>query len=489
MNSTRPSDDFSEARRALARVNAAYLGDYILDLQPTRFHVEWQDLCSAERRLILFAPIEHGKTQQLSILRPIHELGQNPNLRIALISETQTQACKWLSRIKANIESNPRLHEVYPRLKPAVRRNRWEHWQHNAILVERDATFSWREKDFSIEAMGIDGGIMGSRFDVIIGDDALTGRNTLTQGNRDNGYDFIKQTLLGRVSDDGSVWFFNNPWHVEDAYHRLEREGRFRVVRYNAGEANCSWPERWPAERIQEKLEELGPIEGPRQLFNVPLSDSTGLLPVEAARECQRLCDDPPEHWGGYHTDQDYRFLVAGVDLGGTDKASGSPTSIAVVGQGVRTNAKHLVHQRTGNWLGLELLRQMVEVQRLHRPREWVVETNAVQLHLASMLRDPVLTTAAGATPEEARAIRVFGQYTTAQAKQEEKWGIRSMGADLDAKRWRFPKNQREVSELFREIQSYTLASHTGDRLIALWLADLRLRGYAGMFALKATSR
>jgi hypothetical protein len=478
-------------RKEMARANAAYLGDYILGLKPADFHVEWQDLCSQHERLIIFAPIEHGKSQQLSVLRPIWELGQNPNLRIALISETAEMAYKWLGKIKLNIESNPRLHDIYPGLKPSRRRNRDEHWLQKAILVQRDEAFSFREKDYSIEALGVDGSIMGSRFDIAILDDTITRRNALTKGGRDGHFDWLHDTLLGRITKNGKVWIPNNAWHKDDTLHRLERERGdvWKVVRYSAGAPNCWWPEQWDAVRIKAKADELREIEAARQLFNVALTDATGLLPVESARECQVLCDDPDAWWGGNHGEEDFRYVVAGVDLGGTDKSTGSETSICVAGQGKRDNFKHVVHMRSGRWLGIELLRQMVLVQRAHRPREWVVESNAVQLHIASMLRDQELMQAAGATLEEARAIRVFGQYTTAQAKQEEKWGIRSMGADLDARRWRFPQRQREMAELLQEIGSYTLAEHTGDRLMSLWLADLRLRGYAGIFALKATSR
>lgn len=480
-----------DLQRAAARLSAAYLGAYILDLIPTPFHVEWHELRRLHDRLILFGPIDHGKSQQLSVLGPLYDLGENPNQSIAIISETQTMSVKWLGRIKANIESNPNLQEVYPRLRPSTRRGRWEHWHHNSILIERDKYFSWREKDFSIEALGVGGAMMGARFDVAILDDCITRRNALTPGGRANVRGWIKEVLLGRMKPGGRVVMTNNAWHIDDAAHVFEREEPdiWKVVRYAAGEGSCVWPERWPASRLQAVREELGEVEFARQLLNIALSDSTGLLPLEAARDCQRLCTDPVSWWGGQHTEADFRWLVAGLDLGGTDKVTGSPSSIAVVGQGTRDNLKHLAHMRTGNWLGIELLRQIVDVQRAHRPREWVVETNAVQLHLASMIRDPELMRAAGATPEEAHSIRVFGQYTTAQAKTEATWGIRGMGNDLDARRWRFPQGQREVAELLRSIGSYSLASHTGDRLIALWLADLRLRGYAGIFALKATSR
>jgi hypothetical protein len=131
----------------------------------------------------------------------------------------------------------------------------------------------------------------------------------------------------------------------------------------------------------------------------------------------------------------------------------------------------------------------MIEVQRAHRPDEWVVETNGVQLHLAHLLQDPLIVQAAGATLEEASQIRVLGQYTTQTAKNEEQWGIRAMGGDFDAGRYRLPRHQREVEELIREMQRFSPVGHTGDRLIAFWLADRRLKGAGNIFFLRVASR
>jgi hypothetical protein len=419
------------------------------------------------------------------------ELGENPNLRIALISETSTQAVKWLSRIKANIESNGRLHELYPRLRPSVRRNRTEHWHHNSILVSRDKEFSLREKDFSIEALGVGGAIMGSRFDIAILDDTVTRRNGLTQAGRLNIFDWLKEVLLGRITEDGSVWITNNAWHVDDMPHTLEREEQavWRVARYAAGEPECRWPTHWSDDRLAAKRLELGEVEYARQLLNVPLSESTGLLPIASIRDCQAACTDPESWWGGGYRDSDFKWITVGVDLGASDTKGSNLTAMAVIGRG-NDGLKHLLHLRTGRWIGRELLEQAVQVQRTMRPREWLVETNAAQNHLAALIGDPLLVRAVGATHEEAKAIRVFGQYTGAAAKRSEAaWSIRGMGADFDARRWRFPQGRREVEELIREMQGYSLNDHTGDRLIALWLADCRLSGLGAAMHFQASSR
>ena len=86
---------------------------------------------------------------QLAVLRSLYELGNNPDLRIALISETSTQSEKSLSRIKANIRFNARVQQVFPNLRPAIEgtSNRPTTWYQRAILVQRTPYAGLAEKD------------------------------------------------------------------------------------------------------------------------------------------------------------------------------------------------------------------------------------------------------------------------------------------------------------------------------------------------------
>jgi len=424
-------------------------------------------------------------------MRPMGELGRDPNLRIAIISETATQARKWLARIKDNIQFNPAVRQVWPNLRPATRNGGMlVSWLNNAITVERDRMTSLREKDYSIEAMGVGGSIMGSRIDLAILDDVITERNAFTRAGREKIYDWIKRTLIGRLTEQGRILAINNTWHELDAYHVLAKENPdvWHVETYNAGDHNCQWPEVWPDARLAARRNELGDQEYARQMLNVPIGEATNLLPYESIRRCQELCTDPPEWWGGQYHDGAFRWITAGVDLGASERAGSNLTAIAVVGE--TATHKHLLHLRSGMWVGKALLQEILAVQRQMRPNEWLVETNAAQLHIAHLAQDAELLGALGATKQEAATIRVFGQYTTASAKRgEEHWAIRGMGADFDALRWRLPQQRREVEELIAEARRYNLRDHTGDRLMALWLADCRLKGLGALMYLEATSR
>lgn len=463
---------------SLARSSPVHLGDFALGLRPAPIHREWHDKCDRYDRLILKAPVEHGKSTQLTVARVLWELGQNPDLRVAIISSTMGQSCKWLSKIKINITNNPRLRMVFPNLRRENRPGYQRAWYENAILVERSEAAALIEKDYSVQATGAMGNILGSRLDLVVMDDVLDFENTLSATQRQKVYDWFHSVLLGRLVEYGRLWIIGTAWHEDDTVHRLGREKPhiYHVAHYEAGVAPCLWPERWSPERLAKQRDILGEVEYNRQMRNIPLGAATGFFPVDHVKRCQELCVDPVGWWWGDYLPTDFLWMTAGVDLGGS--STGAPSAIAVAGTGAEDQHKHLVHLRSGFWIGGALLREMVDVNRQHHINEWMVESNATQLHIAAMLADKDILQAIGATPEEAANINVYAQFTTEYNKNHVKWGVRGLAPEFQGEKWRIPKDEMgEVEKLIGEMRAYTPEGHTGDRLIALWLANCRLQG------------
>ena len=466
-------------RKAMAYSHPAYLGEYILDLEPQRFHEEWHDLCEEHQRLVLFAPREHGKSTQLSVIRPIWLLGRQPDLRLAIISSTLLQSRKWLSMIKTNIEFNQRLRRVFPNLKREDRKGWPRGWYSDAIIVQRSSKAAMEEKDYSIQAMGIMGRLLGTRLDGAILDDVLDPHNTMTETGRQKTWDWIFSVLVGSIVEGGFIWCIGTAWHEEDAYHRIERElGKiYRVARYQAGVEPCIWPAQWPEERLQKRREELRELEYNRQMLNIAIGEATQFFPIPKVRRCQELCSDPKTWWHMLRPEdqKQFRWITAGVDLGMSDIRGSHESSIFVLGIDGEQR-RHVIHIRSGLWLGTDLLRQIIEVYRLYGVREVLMETNAAQLHVATMMRDNDVLKALGVKTHEISGLRVFGQYTTGN-RNDIKWGIRGMGPEFDAEEWRIPRGQPEVEAWVDELRKYTPWDHPGDRLIACWLAFVKMKG------------
>lgn len=470
------SEDYVRFLTWAAKLSPAMLGEVCLGMAAQPFHLEWSELMGRHRQLILYAPMDHGKSTQMAVLGTLHALAENQDLRVAIISETAKQSTKLLGQIKANLLSN----DTYRLLNPQLAPDSEGPWHQNAILLNRTPTAQLTQKDPSVQALGVGGALLGARLDLAILDDVLSPENVATEAGRKATIDWFLNTVVGRMVEGGRIWIIGTAWHEDDLPHWLakERPGQFHIATYQAGVPPCIWPERWPPERLLERRQILGDVEYSRQMLNVPLGEATAFFTQENVRWCQAACRDPEDWWiGGYRNNgaDPWLWTAAGVDLGASRASTASMTAIVVVGLAKGSLTKHVIHVRAGHWVGAELLRNVVDVHRAHRPREWVVESNAAQVHIAELLKDPGVLQSVGADRTDVSTLRVIAQYT-GENKQHAIWGVRGLAPDFDARMWRLPQGRREVEELIAEMRRYTPMEHTGDRLISLWLADSRIR-------------
>ncbi len=477
---------------ALSREHPCFLGRYAFGFSRADFHREWQDFFSAHRRAVLWAPIDHGKSSQLTVLRQLVELGKNPDGRYAIISYRAKQAEKWLGQIRTNIEHNQRLRLVYPRLR-LERRPGWLQIQrHDAIMIERSAGAAFTQKDYSLQALGVEGAILGARLDGIILDDVLGPMNTQTAYMRQKVRDWFLSTVVGRVVEGGYIWIIGTAWHEDDLAHWLKRERGdvYACRRYQAGHGSCRWESRWPEydQYLAEQFAELREVEYARQYLNEPIGESTEFFNIGRMRASMASCTDPARWWHGLTSEERRRFrwVTCGVDMGFARTGGSAETAFFVLGISKDDEKKHVLHIRTGRWMGADLLRQMIDVWRLFGVREFLFETNAGASHVAEMTRDRAILAALGVKRDEVRRLRVFGQFTTQHNRNDVKWGIRGLAPEFDADEWRIPGAQPQVETWISEAKIYTPEDHPGDRLIAGWLASIRMRGKGKEMALKA---
>ncbi len=131
-------------------------------------HNEWHDALTQHPRLVMWSHVEGGKTNQVSVGRVMWELGNNPGLRVAVISRTAGMATKIIRAQSQYIERSEDLHAVFPLLRPHA--NKTMPWNSHAITVQREGFV----RDPSVQACGvIRGAILGSRLDLVVLDDIL----------------------------------------------------------------------------------------------------------------------------------------------------------------------------------------------------------------------------------------------------------------------------------------------------------------------------
>lgn len=437
-------------------------------LRNAAFHVEWQEFLRAHRMAVLVAPIEHAKTLQIGVGKTLHILGRNPSLRGAIISNTSALAEKVLRGVRTHIERNARVRDVFPRLVPSSRPE--DPWHGSAITVERETI----ARDPSLQALGAYGPVVGSRLDFIVVDDILDFENTRTEEQRDKLLEWFETTVLTRLAPNGSLYVIGTPWHPDDLLHVLEKRPGFASRRYSAVDNADDpperwkplWPERWPLHRLRERAENTSDMVFARKYLCRVRMDANARFKqawIERAIQLGRglsLYPEAPKAQGGIRS----LACFTGVDLGIGERDESALTVLFTIA--LRDDGRRLlVNIESGHWQAPEILDRL-ESHYQRYSSVIMVETNGAQRFIAQLAGERV--------PVQS--------WNTGSNKWDEQFGVESMAVELRNMQWVVPSGaggdrvSPEVQAWIREMLYYSPTAHTGDRLMASWLAREALR-------------
>jgi hypothetical protein len=439
-------------------------------------HLAWQDFLSSNPWAVVFAPVEHGKTQQIAIGRALYELGRNPNARLALISNTSRQAEKLLGAIRQHIDANPRLREVFP----ALRRSdvAGDPWHGTAITVQR-ATIA---KDPSIQALGVGGPLVGSRLDGCVLDDVLDFENTRTHEQRSKLVDWFDSTVATRLVDGAFCWIIGTPWHPEDLLHVMAKRPGYAVRKWRAVENPEApseawvpiWPEQFSVARLLHIQAGSTALNFARKYFCEVRSSETQRF----HRAWFEAAAASGKRWGPFRTAPQSHGQAwptfTGVDLGVGETDGHDMTVLFTIALEPRTLRRVVLEIMAGRWTGPDIVDRIFDVHRRFNSIV-VVESNGAQKFIAQF--------ASG------RQVPVRPFFTTGQAKYDEHFGVESLAIELRNGQWIIPSTDGslggaspEVAQWVYEAELYHPDSHTGDRLMASWFAREASRSFGPRF-------
>lgn len=481
------ADMRTEAQRSdaltakLARQDPAIFNEYVLRDQETgdiieneSFHEEWHDLAEEHQRLILLAYPESGKTNQMLVGRPVWELGNDPTLRIVVLSKTYTQAEK-ITRAQGDlILHSQQVHDVFPDLKPGTK------WTDGMF----DVRMPFITNTPSVQAIGLHaGGIMGARIDRLYIDDILDHDNTKTPTLRNDTYDWIQRNVMNRLTRRARVLASSNAWHPEDALHRWARRKQWVMVKYPLRDPvtkQSTWEARFPTVSLDDMEEDFGPLEWARMFGCEARAEGGNDFTEEVinqAKEQGRGYSMLPTLDEGLPPDC---VVVTGVDLatGKNQKKGKRQTDLTVLstvlcyGDGIR----QILYIESGRWTGPETLRRIyVCEERFGGPI--IVEDNGAQVFLLQFADE-------GVDPP-----LIIPWNTTGQKKWNPAYGVASLAIEMAKKKWIFPCTEPypgapieecvldpEVKLLSEDMLHFDPRQHTGDHLMATWFAREGIR-------------
>jgi phage terminase large subunit-like protein len=391
-----------------------------------------------EQRTVSLAPSGTGKSF-LGAVYIAWRLGNDPSLRVALLSGTLAQAQK-LMRLVVIVLQGAAFQAVFPGIK--IERSTLD----ELSITGRPTT----QKDANVIAAAYDlSSMLGSRLDLAFCDDVTSLDSVRTPAARDAAYQAFLMVTSSRVEVGGSIHVVNTATHSDDLPTRLGNLPDWTLERYPAADehGNPTIPARWPVEAIEAKRR-LGSIVYARDVLCVPIDASTLVFSEEAI--ALALKNGQTAHIspvGGR--------VVIGVDPAWTVNA-GSDLSGIVMCVIDSAGYRHLTFVEGGKWNPDQLADRVVALARANNATVYV-ESNGAGGVIAHNIgkRAPCVPLPTGSTNRLAR--------------------IEALNAELSSGRWAFscPLGYPgpELKKLVDDLSVFNLESHTGDRLSALFLA------------------
>lgn len=338
----------------------------VLGLDVPPFHQEVDTLIQEVDNIIWNAPVGHGKSTKIGFARAVHEICKDRNVRMIVGSKSLPRACDLVRRIKAELENNERLIDLFGEFKGK------EKWDATQMQVIRDKNL----KEPTITATGLGGNIEGVRADLGILDDPIDIESMTSEAEREASKLWFDNTFTERLEPGAKCWVVGTRWHPEDLYDHIAKKPNWanpvHKAIVNESKKEVLWPERWSWERLMDKRAEVGTIAFELRYQNNPQV----LKGVLFKSEWLEYVDDKPEGLTVYQ----------GWDLAISEKETADYTACFTVGVDKDNNVYLLDVFRDH----IDFPTQMEKVMAssmVWEPKSIAIESNAYQRAAAQHIK------------------------------------------------------------------------------------------------------
>ena len=278
-----------ETRLQIVLNNPALFGEYYIKPYTRKWDSETADhqyymleQVMLNKSIIIHVPVEHAKSTWISLVIPLWFVCRDRNTQGCLLSNTATQANKFMRAIKWHLEYNPRFKEdfgdyIIPN-KPS-KLNPDGKWTNSEILIVRDQNY--QSKDPTICACGTGGAINGARLDWVIADDILDLKNTQTDILRKKVEDWWLEIIDSRIVSGGRKIILGTLQHTKDLLCTLSDNKEYSYVHLSALDIDgitTLWPEQWPLSRVLAKKDSIGTLKFNKTMQNDRSAASAKML-------------------------------------------------------------------------------------------------------------------------------------------------------------------------------------------------------------------
>lgn len=266
MNSTllRPSNVRAERARRNFRHFVAYTKpDYHFNWHHESICEKLQRFARGEiKKLMLFVPPQHGKSELATRRFPAYLLGLNPDRKIAICSYSATMASSFNRDIQRIIEDRP-YNDVFP--DTTLNENSAINPSKNTYLRNSEIFEVVGHSGF-VKTVGVGGSLTGTPVDVGIIDDPFKDREeAMSETIREKVYNWYTDVFCTRLDNNSQQLLIMTRWHQDDLAGRiLMTDNDWEVIIYQAikerdiaGDPRQFGQALWPEKHSLDRLEKI----------------------------------------------------------------------------------------------------------------------------------------------------------------------------------------------------------------------------------------
>ena len=334
------TESFDIPINQLLRSSPHYFIREVFGYRTDGIHGRMIDFFLNNKYSLVLAPRGHGKSKIMQGLIT-WQIVNDPNMRVILVSDTDTKAQMFLRTIKSTIENSQILNDFYGNLVG----DRWT--DHSMVIAGRKEIHT----EPSLLSVGAgSGAVTGMHCDQLYIDDIVSFDSSRGEMQRDRIKDWYRTTLLPVLLASGSISIAGTRYHYSDFYDLIIGSLEYPTLILPAinpdGSAICDWLV--PLEdrigndgKVKEKglasiKRDLGPI-----IFALQYLNNTDLLKEGNIFKYEwiQYYDDLTFEDGKVFVRREafkteIKKVILGVDLAISKKDSADYTVIVVVGQG-----------------------------------------------------------------------------------------------------------------------------------------------------------
>lgn len=417
------------------------------NVQPTpAFHKElWELATSEEKYVAVAAPRGHAKSTAVTHAYVLASVLFRQADFVVIVSNTEGQSVQFLGDIKAELNENEDLRELFGISK---------------MLKETETEIVVRTKDrhqFKIVAKGSGQKIrgikwLGKRPDLIVCDDMEDDETVLNPERRSKFRNWFYGALLPAGSDTCRVRLVGTVLHMDSLLERLLTDDTWKSIRYQAHNEDFSeilWPEKFPRERlegIRQSYINQGFPEGYYQEYlNLPIDPSNAYFRKTDFQEMEEGDHDLPMNY------------YAAADFAISSKERADRTVITVGGVD-HTNALNIVYVAAGRWDSKEIIDELLAVQERFEPEVFTMEAGMIEKTLGPYLEEAMV--------ESGNFINI----NKATATKDKESRARAIQARMRAGNVKFDKDSFWYNELEEEMLTFPRGRHDDHVDSMAWL-------------------